>query len=91
MLISKVFKSFEWRPQEVEAEKRVVKRQIEDRYNFLYSKADMKYYESTPKGSFIMGNISDINRMSARCINEYRRSVFVPENCCVVFNRKFQL
>lgn len=55
LLISKVFKSFEWRPQEVEAEKRVVKRQIEDRYNSLYSKADMKYYESTPKGSFYNG------------------------------------
>ena len=84
-----MFKSFEWRPQEVEAEKRVVKRQIEDRYNSLYSKADIKYYESTPKGSFIMGNISDINRMSVKSVNEYRRSVFVPENCCVVLTGNF--
>lgn len=89
LLISKVFKSFEWQPQEVEAEKRVVKRQIEDRYNSLYSRADMKYYESTPKGSFIMGNISDINRISAKCVNEYRKSVFVPKNCCVVLTGNF--
>ncbi len=88
-LISKVFKNFAWQPQEVEAEKRVVKRQIADRYNSLYAKADKEYYEGTPKGTFIMGNISDINRMSTKYVNEYRRSVFVPDNCCVVLTGNF--
>lgn len=88
-LISKVFDDFKWLSQEVNAEKRVVRRQIEDRYNSLYSRADREYYSGTPKGCPIMGNISDLNRMSTKSINNYRENVFAPNNCCVVLTGNF--
>ncbi len=88
-IIKRVFCDSKWTSEELKAEKQVVKRQIEERYNSVYSKADLKYYTETPKGKPIMGNISDINKISAKCVNEYRRKVFAPNNCCVVLTGNF--
>ena len=88
-LIAKFFDDFQWTPQEVAAEKNVVRRQIEDKFNSLYSKTDMIYYAGTPKGAPIMGNISDINKMSTKLVNKYRKDVFAPNNCCVVLTGNF--
>lgn len=88
-LISRIFSKFEWTLEDVLAEKEVVKRQIEERYNSLYSKTDLAYYDGTPKGSLLMGKISDINKMSARKINEYREMMFIPQNACFVMTGNF--
>ena len=88
-LISKIFSKFEWNSEDVLAEKEVVKRQIEECYNSLYSKTDLAYYDGTPKGSLLMGKISDINKMGARKINEYREIMFVPQNACFVMTGNF--
>lgn len=88
-LISRIFSKFEWNLEDVLAEKEVVKRQIEERYNSLYSKTDLAYYEGTPKGSLLMGKISDINKMSAKKINEYREKMFIPQNACFVMTGNF--
>lgn len=88
-LIAKFFDDFQWTPREVVAEKKVVRRQIEDRYDSVYSKADMIYYVGTPKGAPIMGNISNINKISTRLLNKYREDVFAPNNCCVVLTGNF--
>lgn len=88
-IISKVFDDFLWTPAEVAAEKKVVRRQIEEKYNSVYSKADAAYYDGTPKGVPIMGRISDVNKMSAKLVNEYHKKVFVPNNCCVVLTGNF--
>lgn len=88
-LISRIFSKSEWNTADILAEKEVVKRQIEERYNSLYSKTDLAYYDGTPKGSLLMGKISDINKMSARKINEYREMMFIPENACFVMTGNF--
>ena len=88
-LISRIFSNFEWDTEDVLAEKEVVKRQIEERYNSLYLKTDLAYYDGTPKGSLLMGKISDINKMSAKKINEYRKKMFIPQNTCFVMTGNF--
>lgn len=88
-IISRAFCDFKWQTDEVNAEKQVVKRQIEERYNSAYLKTDMEYYFGTPKGKPIMGNISDVNKISTKALNEYRRRVFSPNNCCVVMTGNF--
>lgn len=88
-LMSRIFSAFEWNSEDVLAEKEVVKRQIEEHYNSLYSKTDLAYYDGTPKGSLLMGKISDINKMSARKINEYREMMFISENACFVMTGNF--
>ena len=83
-LISRIFSKFEWNTEDVLAEKEVVKRQIEERYNSLYSKTDLAYYDGTPKGSLLMGKISDINKMSAKKINtEIIRIPFIKTHALV--------
>lgn len=88
-LISKLFSNFKWTSKEILAEKEVIKRQIEERYNSLYSKADLTYYKGTPKGNLLMGKISDISKMSTKKINEYKDTMFVPQNTCFVITGNY--
>lgn len=88
-LISRIFSQFEWTSADVLAEKEVVKRQIEEHGNSLYTKTDFAYYDGTPKGSPLMGKISDINKMSVRKINTYRETMFIPQNACFVMTGNF--
>lgn len=49
----------------------------------------MRFYQGTPKGSALMGKLSDIQKMSAKRINDYKKSCFIPDNCCVVITGNF--
>ncbi|MBQ2614706.1 MAG: insulinase family protein [Clostridia bacterium] len=88
-LLPKIFNTFEWNHQEISAEKEVVKRQIEDRYVSVYTKADLDYYKGTSKGTLLMGRLSDINKMSAKEINTYKNNMFAPQNACFVLTGNF--
>ena len=88
-LIIRMFGDFEWTSREIAAEKEVVRRQIEERYWSMYDRAEKEYFSGTPMGEPIMGTLSDIHKMSAKKVNEYRKALMSPENCCLVLTGNF--
>lgn len=83
-ILLKIFDDFHWEDIEIEAEKRVVLRQIDEKSEYYFEKEDRKkYYRGTSYAEPIMGN-KGITDFSSEWIHEYKKKIFCEENATLI-------
>jgi predicted Zn-dependent peptidase len=88
-LLLRLFAQGKWTQEEINAEKQVVLRQIEnDEQNFLWDMSTR--YFKTKAGAFPgMGTKDSVMRMSEDVINLWKRKIFRPSNACFALTGNF--
>ena len=88
-LLLRLFAPGKWTQEEIEAEKQVVLRQIEnDEQSFLWDMSAR--YWRTKAGAFPgMGTKESVTRMSRELIHQWKRKIFRPSNACFVMTGNF--
>ncbi len=87
-LFARLFHDFHWTEDEVEKEKRVVKKQI------AYNGEDESFYDwyfrGTKLGNRIAGTWETVDALTAKQVNEWKDSFFTRENACLVLTGNFE-
>lgn len=83
-LMDKLFYEFCWSNKEIDLEKRVVIRQIENKYESFSEWINNCYLKDTKYSLPVMGNIKNINSLTPKEINLWKEKFFYPNNSCVV-------
>ncbi len=88
-LMLRLFAPGKWTGEEIDAEKQVVLRQIEnDEQNFLWDMSTR--YFRTKAGAFPgMGTKDSVLRMSSDLIHQWKKKIFRPSNACFVLTGNF--
>ncbi len=88
-LFTKFFQGAPWTPEEIEKEKQVVIRQIEQAEEDFEEAVDRAWRE-TPYGVFPrMGTAESIANLDADVIANWQRLIFQPQNACLVITGNF--
>lgn len=83
-ILLKVLDDFSWDEKEIEAEKRVVLRQIAEKSEYYFEKEDRKkYYRGTFYADLIMGD-ERIADFSSELIHKYKKKIFCEDNAALV-------
>lgn len=88
-IISNILVDFEWSEDIINAEKQVVKREIESAtssYDDLVSKL---YFKKTKLSYPILGTIENIDNLTAKEINSWKKKYFNCDNACIVLTGAF--
>lgn len=73
-----------WNSEDIRKEKVVVENQINERTYTYNDQNSSKYWNGTVYEKLIMGNISNIAKISSKTIHSYYNYFFKPQNCCLV-------
>lgn len=83
-LMSKFLNDFEWGQEDINAEKKVVIKQIENKYE-SFSEWYNKFYTMDTKYALpIMGDIQSVNSLTRKQINAWKHEYFNCSNACVI-------
>lgn len=89
-VLLRILNVFYWESQEIELEKQVVVRQINEKAeSYFEMKEKEKYYRDTPFSSSIMGRGQDVERLCTDTVNRYKDMVFCCENAIFVLTGNF--
>ena len=89
-LLLKILHKYDYTEEEVEAEKRVVLRQIDEKSVYFFDKkTHRKYYRNTPFAKMIMGRQKDVEKIDATMVNEYKNKLFCSENAVFIMTGNF--
>lgn len=83
-IITKILYEFQWTDKEIEAEKNVVIRQIENSYENYTQWVDGCYLKDTLYSMPIMGTEESVLKLEPSKINFWKNRYFTPANCCMV-------
>ena len=89
-LLLKILHKYDYTNEEVEAEKRVVLRQIDEKSVYFFDKkTNRKYYRNTPFAKLIMGRQKDVEKIDVNMVNEYKDKMFCCENAVFIMTGNF--
>ncbi|EDS71921.1 M16 family metallopeptidase [Anaerofustis stercorihominis] len=89
-IIVNIYEDFLWSNEEINAEKEVVKRQIEDKSFYHFDDiVNKNYFEGSCFKNEIMGDCNKIDNLSYNIINDYKRRFFNKDNSVVVLTGSF--
>lgn len=83
-ILTKILHKFKWTDKEIELEKNVVIRQIENTYESYTQWVDGCYLKNTLYSMPIMGTEESILELKTKKINFWKNKYFTPANCCMV-------
>lgn len=88
-IMQKLLVPHNWTQEEIKSEKRVVLRQIEQRYFDFFERANKKCWHESKFCSPIMGTKSNIQSLSKKQIQLWSSKVYDPRNAIVIFTGNF--
>ncbi|MBQ8536629.1 MAG: insulinase family protein [Clostridia bacterium] len=88
-LMSRFFLPYTWTPEEIDQEKRVVLRQIQNDAPGFQEKILTKYWQSKAGAFPLMGTEKSVTEMTAATIHKWKKNVFQPQNACFVITGNF--
>ena len=89
-LIVNLYEDFSWSDEEINAEKEVVKRQIEEKSTYYFDDiVNNNYFEGSCFKNEIMGDCHKIDSLSYNIINDYKRRFFNKDNSVIVLTGNF--
>lgn len=83
-LITKILDDFCWSDESIEAEKRVVLKQIENKSYSFDNWVDEYYFENTKHSMPIMGNSKTVEGLASNEINAWKKKYFNCSNACLI-------
>ncbi len=83
-LIIKILEDFNWNDESIEAEKRVVLKQIENKSYSFDNWVDEYYFENTKHSMPIMGNANIVKALTSYEINAWKKKYFTCSNSCLI-------
>lgn len=88
-IISRTLYNFHWEESELEAEKAIVKNQIDFKGFSIESFCDKKYFKSTKYAFPIMGTFKSLENLTIEKVNRWKEKYFTCDNCCIVLTGAF--
>lgn len=89
-MLLRILNRFYWESFEIELEKKVITRQIEEKAEYYFDmKVKEKYYRNTPFSKSIMGCGEDIEKLCPDTINRYKDLLLCCENAAFVLTGNF--
>lgn len=88
-LMLRFFAPTQWTDEEIQQEKRVVIRQIQNDAPDFQEKILTRYWQSKAGAFPLMGTEKSVSEMSAATIHKWKRQVFQPKNACFVITGNF--
>lgn len=83
-IISFLYDNFEWRDTEIQLEKNIVLRQIENKYESYSEWCDGCYLRDTIYSLAIIGTADNILSLNSNEINQWKQRFFTASNSCIV-------
>lgn len=83
-ILTKILDSFQWSDESIEAEKRVVIKQIENKSYSFENWVDSYYFENTQYTEPIMGDVETVERLTPDEINAWKEKYFNCSNSCLI-------
>lgn len=83
-LITKILDDFSWSDKNIEEEKRVVLKQIENKSYSFENWIDQYYFENTKHSMPIMGDTKTIEGLTSSEINNWKKKYFTCSNACFI-------
>ncbi len=90
-LISMCFNSFDWNTDEINSEKAVVIKQIENSYTSYEKLENNCYFKGTNYEHAIMGSADTVKLFSPNAINLWKKTYFCCNNSSVILTGNFSL
>lgn len=89
-ILFRILNEFHFTECNVEAEKRVVLRQIEEKTEYYFDKkVKEKYYRDTPFSGTIMGKREDVEKFNIDAVNRYKDKLFREKNAAFILTGNF--
>lgn len=88
-LMRRFFTPGEWAQGEIDQEKQVVLRQIENDSPDFQERAVSRYWQGKAGAFPLMGTAKSVAEMSPATLNQWRKKVFQPQNACFVLSGNF--
>ena len=89
-IVSFLYENFEWNDTEIQLEKNVVLRQIENKYESYSEWCDGCYLRDTIYSLPIIGTTENVLSLKNNEINEWKKRFFTASNSCVVITGNIQ-
>ena len=90
-IMCRILMSFNWKKENIEKEKRVVKKQIAFEYLSYSEYIDELYLKSTEYELPIMGTQKNIDRFTVPELNHWKKTFFNCNNACLVLTGNFSV
>lgn len=83
-LMTKILDDFCWSDESIEAEKRVVLKQVENKSYSFDNWVDQYYFDSTKHAMPVMGDVKTIESLTSDEINSWKKKYFNCSNACLI-------
>lgn len=88
-ILFRLFAPGKWTSEEIAAEKQVVIRQIEAKYQGFSEDVKTLYWRTSAGGFPGMGTADSVRRMTPQLIHQWKKKIFRPANACFVLTGNY--
>lgn len=89
MILKRVLEPFTWKKDDFDKEIQVVKNQIDLKVKTFIECVNEMYFDTEKTNIPIMGELSDVEKISLKEVNLWKNKYFVCSNACVVISGDF--